>query len=78
MVASPATAPVDSPVRVVLPVRVCSSAAHPRKPVAAAICVTVKAFAATWFAASAEPALKPNQPNHKMPAPSPTTGTDDG
>ena len=30
MVASPATAPVDSPVRVVLPVRLCSSAAHTR------------------------------------------------
>ena len=36
---------------------------------AAAVLVTRNAFAARPFAASAEPALKPNQPNHSRPAP---------
>ena len=43
--------------------------------VAAAVLVFVNASAATAFAASAEPALKPNQPNHNSPAPSSTSGT---
>ena len=30
--------------------------------------------AASWFAPRAEPALKPNQPNHSSPAPSMTQG----
>src|SRR5260370_40987729 len=43
--------------------------------VAAAVLVFVNASAATPFAASAEPALNPNQPNHNNPAPSSTSGT---
>ena len=34
-----------------------------------------KAKPASWLAPSAEPALKPNQPNHSSPAPSITNGT---
>ena len=36
---------------------------------AAAVFVTSRAFAARPSAARAEPALKPNQPNHRRPAP---------
>ena len=36
---------------------------------AAAVLVTMKAFAARPLAATADPALKPNQPNHRRPAP---------
>ena len=36
---------------------------------AAAVLVTRSAFAARPLAATAEPALKPNQPNHRRPAP---------
>ena len=37
--------------------------------------VLTKAWAATALAASAEPALKPNQPNQSNPVPSPTKAT---
>src|SRR4029079_7074198 len=42
---------------------------------AAATLVTVKALAARPPAVSADPALKPNQPNHRSPAPRTTIGT---
>ena len=45
---------------------------------AAATLVTVKALAARPPAVSADPALKPNQPNHSRPAPSTTIGTSCG
>ena len=41
---------------------------------AAARCVLRNAEPASWLAASAEPALKPNQPNHRMPAPRTVSG----
>ncbi len=41
---------------------------------AAATCVLRNAEPASWFAASAEPALKPNHPNHRMPAPRTVSG----
>ncbi len=37
--------------------------------------VFTRAYPATFPADSALPALKPNQPNHKIPAPSSTSGT---
>ena len=40
-----------------------------------AMSVLTKACAATPFAASAEPALKPNHPNHNRPVPSATNAT---
>ena len=45
---------------------------------AAAMFVTVKALAARPPAVTAEPALKPNQPNHSRPAPSTIIGTSCG
>ena len=42
---------------------------HVTVAAAAAMLVTVKALAARPFAATAEPALNPNQPNHSRPAP---------
>ena len=44
-------------------------AIHAREPQAAERCVTNIAIAALLSAASADPALKPNQPTHSMPAP---------
>ena len=45
---------------------------------AAAVLVTMNALAARPPALSAEPALKPNQPNHSSPAPSTVIGTSCG
>ena len=45
-----------------------------RLAAAGATRVLTQATAAVWLAASAEPALKPNQPNHSRPAPSITSG----
>ena len=45
---------------------------------AAAVLVTMKALAARPFAATAEPALNPNQPNHSRPAPRTVIGTSCG
>src|SRR5919106_2908418 len=45
---------------------------------AAAVLVTMNAFAASPFAATAEPALNPNQPNHRRPAPRIVIGTSCG
>ena len=45
---------------------------------AAAMLVTVNALAARPPAVSAEPALKPNQPNHRRPAPRTVIGTSCG
>ena len=47
-------------------------------PAAAATNVFRNACAATPFAASAEPALNPNQPNHRMPVPSSVSGSECG
>ena len=44
----------------------------------AAMVVFMAAWAATPLAASAEPALKPNQPNHRMPVPSIVRGSEWG
>ena len=45
---------------------------------AAALLVLRKAWAARPLAASAEPALKPNHPNHSMPLPSRVRGREWG
>src|SRR3954447_13718529 len=45
---------------------------------AAAVFVTMNALAAMPLAAVADPALKPNQPNHRRPAPSTVIGTSCG
>src|SRR2546430_9834181 len=68
----PTTRPVAAPTAVAFPVRSRSRHTHVTNAVAAAVLVFVNARAASPFAASAEPALNPNQPNHRSPAPSST------
>src|SRR2546426_12007848 len=72
---SPTTAPLAAPTAVIFPVRNESSTAHVSTAAAAAEFVLTNASAAIPFAASAEPALKPNQPNQRSPAPIRTSGT---
>src|SRR5207237_10713261 len=50
-------------------------ASHVRIAMDPAMSVFTKACAATPFAASAEPALNPNHPNHSRPVPSATNAT---
>src|SRR5918999_2464792 len=66
----PATAPDATPSDVHLRVLNASVNAPPQAPAAAPRLVARKADAASPLAARALPALKPNQPNHRMPAPS--------
>ncbi len=65
----PATAPVAAPSRVGLPPVAHSVNIQVRAAAAAAVLVVTNATAAKPSAASALPALKPNQPTHRMPAP---------
>src|SRR3989441_11512514 len=71
----PTTRPVAAPTAVAFPVRSRSRHTHATNAVAAAVLVFVNARAASPLAASADPALNPNQPNHRSPAPSSTSGT---
>src|ERR1051326_7526608 len=74
MATRPATRPVAAPNAVGLPFANHSTAHHDRQAAAAARCVAAKAAAANPPAARAEPALKPNQPNHGRPAPRTVSG----
>src|ERR1051326_3525656 len=65
----PATAPDAAPSTEGLPLAIHSANIQPRAAAAVAICVTVIAMPARPFAATAEPALKPNQPTHSTEAP---------
>ena len=67
---SPATAPEQAPRVVAWPALIFSTTSQPSMPAAAARWVLTSACAAMPLAASADPALKPNQPNHRMPVPS--------
>src|SRR5262249_20314275 len=69
MATSPATSPDAKPRAVGLPLSPHSASIQLRAAAAAAICVTVKAEAASPLAARALPPLKPNQPNQSRPAP---------
>src|SRR5256886_16582118 len=71
----PTTSPVAAPTAVALPERARSRQTQVTSAAAAAVLVFVNASAARPLAASAEPALKPNQPNHRRPAPRSTSGT---
>ena len=75
MQASPATAPVKAPTTLGLPVRHQLMAVQVHMATEAAMSVLTKAWAAMPLAASAEPPLKPNQPNQKSPVPRPTKAT---
>src|SRR5881397_461388 len=75
MATRPTTRPVAAPTAVTLPERRKSTTAHVTSAAAAAVLVLVNASAAKPFAARADPALNPNQPNHNRPAPRSTSGT---
>ena len=72
---SPTTIAVAAPTAVALPVRKRSSSVQTTSVAAGASMVFANARPAMPFAASALPALKPNQPNQSRPAPSSTNGT---
>ena len=69
MATRPATAPEMMPRTLGLPLKAHSMNIHARPAAAAAICVTSIAMPAPAPAATAEPALKPNQPTHRSEAP---------
>src|SRR5436309_1441790 len=75
MHARPATAPVKAPTRLGLPLRAHVMNIHVHIAMEPAMSVLTKACAATPFAARAEPALKPNHPNHSRPVPNATNAT---
>src|SRR6202041_1027789 len=66
---SPATAPEIAPSAEGLPCRIHSAALQLNAAAAAPKCVATKADVASVPAASAEPALNPNQPTHSRQAP---------
>src|SRR3954454_10318589 len=69
MATRPATAPDAVPSTVGFPRMAHSLNIHASAAAAAAVLVERNAVTASSFAPSALPALKPNQPNHKRPAP---------
>src|SRR5262245_65565921 len=68
----PAIAPEAAPRVVGLPNLACSTRTQPSTAAAVATVVLVNATPARSPAPSADPALKPYQPNHSRPAPSST------
>src|ERR1700754_3562093 len=69
MATRPATAPEIAPSTDGLPLAIHSANIQASAAAAVAICVTVIAIPARPFAATAEPALNPNQPTHSIDAP---------
>src|SRR5579884_4078107 len=69
MATSPATAPELPPRMLGLPFRIHSASSQPRAAAAAPKCVATNALEASGDAASALPALNPNQPTHSRQAP---------
>src|SRR5580704_5168713 len=65
----PATAPEAAPSALGLPLEIHSANIQASAAAAVAICVTVIAMPARPLAATAEPALNPNQPTHSNEAP---------
>src|SRR6476620_11208355 len=75
MATRPTTMAVAAPTAVGLPDRIASRNVHTTSVAAGASIVVTKARPAIGLAASALPALKPNHPNHRRPAPSNVNGT---
>src|SRR5579875_1311701 len=69
MATKPATAPEATPSTEGFPFAAHSANIHASAAAAVAICVAVIAMPARPFAATAEPALKPNQPTQRSEAP---------
>src|SRR5206468_7230529 len=74
MATSPATAPLAAPSTVGLPRPSHSAPIHDSAAADVAVLVATKALVASPLAASALPALNPNQPNHRSAAPTRTNG----
>ncbi|CAM5741868.1 hypothetical protein MAUB1S_02751 [Mycolicibacterium aubagnense] len=74
MATKPATMPDAAPSEVAWPSRIFSVRSQNSIAAAVATVVVMKVDAATPSEFSAEPALKPYQPNHSRPAPSMTNG----
>ena len=70
MATRPATAPAHAPTTLGFRLKIQLSIIQVNAAAAAAVFVTTKALTACAFAAPALPALKPNQPNHRMAVPS--------
>src|SRR5215470_10102128 len=75
MATRPTTMAVAQPTAVGLPDRIRSRKVHTTSVPAGASIVVTNARPAIGLAASALPALKPNQPNQSRPAPRSTNGT---
>src|SRR5919106_6869465 len=71
----PTTIAVAHPTAVGFPERIMSRNVQTTSVAAGASIVVTKARPAIGLAATALPALNPNQPNHSSPAPSNTVGT---
>ena len=69
MATSPDTPPEAAPNTVGLPRCIISTSTQPTIPTAAEICVVNTALAARKPTPRADPALKPNHPNHRIAAP---------
>src|SRR3954471_13560807 len=70
----PTTAPIQKPVTEGFLPFITSKNIHERPAAAAAVFVVAKADTDKALAAVAEPALKPNHPNHSKPVPIKTYG----
>ena len=70
----PATIPVLAPISVGFLFLITSQSIQERIAAAAETAVVINACAESPFASSAEPALKPNQPNIRSEAPKTTVG----
>src|SRR6476620_2618505 len=68
----PATAPEAAPTEVGLPSLIFSTTSHASSAAAGAAIVLTMTSDAVLSAASSDPPLNPNQPNHRRPAPSRT------
>src|SRR5918999_46308 len=73
MATRPATAPIAAPSTDGVPLCSQLMVTHVMAAIAAAVLGVTNAVAAKPLAPSAEPALKPNQPNHSRPAPRPNS-----
>ena len=78
MATKPTTAPIQAPIAETFLPLILSKNIQVIIAAPEAIVVVPKAIAAVAFAAKADPALKPNQPNHNIPVPKITNGILDG
>src|ERR1700712_4065882 len=75
MATRPTTAPIQNPSTDGFFPLITSKNIHDNPAAPAAVLVVAKADTASALEAPAEPALKPNQPNHRRPVPIKTYGT---